>query len=216
MQARFHISMRADLLSMYHYFQKSGNFQPVLCSIFSKSSMTGNTNGLISSSSTPPASLTINAMLLIKYPLSELRAQVGLAWNSNWIIWVHCQEQLTEQFCKNGYKSHTFAQTFVNSFGMKGCDSTVEGRHFPIAALYRVHRVSSAFTKIDWLFLEQYSDPLMALILPGRCRKRNYCSQNNYSSRRTAGHEAQILSDLCLFFKKKNSNKKESPEHCCN
>lgn len=48
-----------------------------------KNNMTGNTNGLISRCTTPPASLTINAMLLMNYPLSEPLAEVGLARNGH-------------------------------------------------------------------------------------------------------------------------------------
>ncbi len=68
---------------MYQYFQQCSNFRPVLCSIFFKSDMTGNTNGLISRCATPPASFTINAMPLTNYPLNELLAEVGLAQNGH-------------------------------------------------------------------------------------------------------------------------------------
>lgn len=84
--------------------------------------MTCNTNGLISRCTTPPATLTINVMLLTNYPLNELLAEVGQAQNGHWIIWVHHQKQLTEQFCKCIW-SRTFTWTLVDSFSTKGSES---------------------------------------------------------------------------------------------
>lgn len=75
---------------------------------FSKSSMTANTNGLISRCTTPPASLTINAMVLINYlSMSSFLAEKGLVQKGYWILWAPCQTQLTEQFMQNEYDHST-------------------------------------------------------------------------------------------------------------
>lgn len=159
--------------------------------------MTGNTNGLISRCTTPPASLTINAMLLTNYPLNEPLAEVGLVQNSHWAIWVHCQKRLNEQFCIMDNIMHNYLDI-----------SRYERMEdiFLAATLHTVHTQQAShvlrLTKCSWR--RQASDPMMALILPNRCRECNYCSYNYHSSQCTAG------------FCRKRLSKKNPPELCWN
>lgn len=99
----------------------------------------------------------------------------------------------------------THTQTSVSAFSANGSDTAAAEDVFMSLpfTLYISRGSSHVLRQLRCSWRRQASDPVMALILPSRCRECNYSSHNYCSSRCTAGRWVQILSSAALGKRKK-------------